>query len=312
MLIGLAVGSAAPAVGSTAFSDDFELYALSDPADFSATGNWFYDGPGDPATDLQLSRIFASPNFGGSQLWIAGPGDIGVAIFSRGIEVAPNTDYQLSLNLVAETTNGLRDNLFSLDVLAGGSAQTATTLLGGPLSIVGRGDHDGSIAGSIDNSYADQLTELSFNTGALTGSDRIFIRVAYQAVGPSGNAGFPGVDNVLLTADDGLMDFMALVVNTTTGRVELANDVPRTTTFNGYAIRSDAGSLGTAFFESLQEQGIDGNGIPNDGLGWESLGTADSGELAEANLFGSTALGITERLALGVAYDIAVDARDLS
>ena len=131
------------------FKDDFEAYPPSDPADFSATGNWTWNGVG--AGTANNSRIFATGNYGGSQLWICHPSTaLGSGITSSGIALEPNTLYSFVGNLVAETSDGSRDNWFSVDLRIGADVGSAVSILGGPMSVLGRGDGNGTTPPRLD------------------------------------------------------------------------------------------------------------------------------------------------------------------
>jgi hypothetical protein len=196
-MLTLALGSVA--VATPVFEDDFEIYPVSDPADFSATNNWVWNGV-DNGQGTNATRIFATGNFGGSQLWIAHPEANGSGLVSAGIPVVSDTAYEFTANLVAETFAGARDNEFTVDLLAGETAESATSLIGGPLTVIGRGDGgDGVPADAIDDSYEDQITTIPFTTGTLGAADALFISIVYVGPGPSDNPGWAGVDNVAVS-----------------------------------------------------------------------------------------------------------------
>jgi hypothetical protein len=187
------------AVATTVFEDDFEAYPVSNPADFGATNNWVWNGV-DNGQGTNASRIFATGNFGGSQLWIAHPEANGSGIVSRGIPVTSDTAYSFSANLVAETFAGARDNEFSVDLLVGETPEAATSLIGGPLTVIGRGDGDDGVPpDAIPDSYEDQITTIPFTTGTLGIADDLFISVVYVGPGPSDDPGWAGVDNVAIS-----------------------------------------------------------------------------------------------------------------
>ncbi|MEJ6571256.1 MAG: PEP-CTERM sorting domain-containing protein [Akkermansiaceae bacterium] len=183
------------------FNDDFESYAPGDPSDFSPTGNWVHNGGGVPGAN-QDRIFFSAPNYGGTTLWIADNlnGTLGSGLNSRGITqggdgLLGNSSYLFSVAGVLETSVGTRNRSFTVDLLTGTTLGTATSLIGGPQSFLARGDDDPGDVGNIDNSYDDQRSEIAFNTGALGGSDELFIQIAFNDVSTSG-AAFVGIDEV--------------------------------------------------------------------------------------------------------------------
>jgi hypothetical protein len=89
-----------------------------------------------------------------------------------------------------------------------------------------------------------------------------------------------------------------LVIDRETGQASLQHNLTGSDVeLQGYALSSASGSLNAAGWGSLQSQGQadqgagNGNTDPNDGLGWEVLGTPGAEFLAEFNLQSSTLLG---------------------
>jgi len=101
-------------------------------------------------------------------------------------------------------------------------------------------------------------------------------------------------------------DTLTLEVNKTTGATRLVNrsDVP--IDFNGYFIESDGGQLSAGGWDSLESIDLDGNGTPDDGIGWEAFDAIDASFLAEGFLTGSTTLDPGGALRLGRAYNPAI------
>ena len=225
----LAEGSDPTDPGSvpTGFADDFQAYPVSNPSDFSATGNWTWNGVGTTGND---NRIFDTINYGGTRLWIAAPGANGSGITSAGIALDPDTDYAFLGNLVAETWDGARDCEFAVDLLIGAEVGSAVSVVGGPVTVFGRGDGDGTVPpGSIDDSYEDQLTTIPFNSGALAPTDRLFIQIVYVGPGTNASPPFAGVDNIRIVKaidedadDDGLLDEWEI---THFGAIDLYDDL---------------------------------------------------------------------------------------
>ena len=179
--------SAGPATAAAIFFDDFESYAIADPADM--TPNWVHNGLG---TAPNASRIFHTNNFGGSDLWIAsGPNAAaGSGIDSTAtITLDPNTKYEFSAALVTETFNGTRTATGTYDLLIG-----ATSLIGGPQPFTARGDDIDGATPNGSNSYDDQMTTHLFNSGA---GGNLTIKIAYN--GRDASNPFVGIDNVSIT-----------------------------------------------------------------------------------------------------------------
>lgn len=212
-LIGLVVVGFVVAVAAVQavpiWEDDFEAYPIANPADFSLTGNWTWNGAGGGTG--HDSRLFATGNFGGSQLWICHPDALGSGITSAGIVVDPDTDYAFVGNLVAETFAGARDNEFAVDLLIGPDVGSALSVVGGPVTVIGRGDGgDGVPADAIDDSYEDQITTIPFNSGVVGAGDRLFIEIVYVGPGPSANPGFTGVDNIAVIPEPATLVLLGL------------------------------------------------------------------------------------------------------
>lgn len=105
-----------------------------------------------------------------------------------------------------------------------------------------------------------------------------------------------------------LPSLLTLDVNRTTGAVRLNNETGDDLSTYYYRILSDGDSLDEVAWNSLDEQDFDTGGP---GEIWTASGGSDSGLLSEARLVGSSTLTAGEKLALGAAYDPAVDAQDL-
>jgi len=116
----------------------------------------------------------------------------------------------------------------------------------------------------------------------------------------TGLAAFLGI--ILVCISPAVSQVLTLEVNTPTGRTLLINGAAQAIDFDFYEIASPAGSLNPAGWVSLQDMGLDDNGVPNDGIGWEELGTPDASLLAEAFLFGSTVVADADRFNLGFAF----------
>ena len=177
---------------SAVFVDDFEAYPVGDPADFSATGNWTWNGHGSGAN---ASRIFYTwQNYGGQTLWIASAANAaaGTGINSRGITVAADTDYIFSAAIVCETNDPARTATAWVDLLVGQTLGTASSVIGGPLDVVARGDGNDDIG--IKGTYDDQMTIIHFNSGTVGVDEMLFIQIAFT--GTDATNPFVGIDNV--------------------------------------------------------------------------------------------------------------------
>ena len=164
------------------FSDDFQSDAVGDPAVMT---NWVHNGNGAGAN---ASRLFNTGNFGGTRLWIASAANaaLGSGINSTAtISLAPSTDYIFSAALVAETSNPARTATGTYDLLIG-----ATSLIGGPRAFSARGDD----APGGQDTYADQMTTTTFNSGA---GGNLTIKIAYN--GTDSSNPFVGIDNVSIS-----------------------------------------------------------------------------------------------------------------
>jgi hypothetical protein len=106
-------------------------------------------------------------------------------------------------------------------------------------------------------------------------------------------------------------DTLTLKVNTTNGSTQLINNSSSAVNFNGYFLESDGGQLSTGGWNSLESIDQDGNGVPDDGIGWEEFDNTDSSYLAEGFLTDSTTLGPGASLSLGTAYNPAIAGVDV-
>ncbi|WP_425398749.1 PEP-CTERM sorting domain-containing protein [Aeoliella sp.] len=290
-------------VSVSIFSDDFQAYPLSDPADFSPTSNWTHNGVG---TAPNASRIFDTVNFGGTRLWIASAANAaaGTGIDSRGITEAEglfsNTDYSFSAAFVAETFEATRTATGTFDVLVGQTQGTATSVIGGPQAFTARGDVNAAVEGSIDDTYDDQRTTLNFNSGTINAGDQLFISIAFD--GTNETNPFVGVDEVEITTEAEI----GARVNTTTGNVSLFGDDVFDFDITGYSLTSALGQLLSGSLSSLESQGIgDPSMTPDDGIGFEVLGTPNATEIAEGHLTTFTTFDNTTSLSLGNIFNTA-------
>ncbi|SHJ79148.1 Cadherin domain-containing protein [Rubritalea squalenifaciens DSM 18772] len=178
------------ATSGVVYSDDFEDYDIENPSDFSVggvvTGNWVASNTASNAT-----RTFSTTNFGGTRLWISNVD--GTSITSNGIQVG-NANYTMSVVMVTETATAGRQLNATYDILAGQTAATATSIIGGPQAVVTDGD-----SWSIDDSKTDHVYTESFSTAGLAQGDKLFLR--FERVSVAANGGWFGVDDVKLELD---------------------------------------------------------------------------------------------------------------
>ncbi|NQU25290.1 MAG: PEP-CTERM sorting domain-containing protein, partial [Candidatus Nealsonbacteria bacterium] len=109
-------------------------------------------------------------------------------------------------------------------------------------------------------------------------------------------------------------ELLELSVDVVVGAIAMSNDVGNALDrdVDLYQITSDGNSLDPGGWLSLQQRGYDGgNTDPNDGIGWEEMGTPATDALAEANLSGSSTFNPGTSVSLGTAYDTGIDAQDL-
>jgi hypothetical protein len=179
------------------FEDNFQAYPTGDPADFSATGNWTWNGNG---AGSNASRIFDTVNFGGTRLWIASAANAaaGSGIDSKGIDVATDTDYAFSAAVVCETWDGNRTATFTVDLRVGQTLGTSSSVIGGPQGFGARGDDADGVLPNSSLTYDDQRTEFAFNTGTVGAGDKLFIRIAFT--GTNASNPFVGIDNVSISS----------------------------------------------------------------------------------------------------------------
>ncbi|MBN1852136.1 MAG: PEP-CTERM sorting domain-containing protein [Pirellulales bacterium] len=99
---------------------------------------------------------------------------------------------------------------------------------------------------------------------------------------------------------------LTLQVNTTNGSMSLVNHSSETVSLNGYFVTSEGGALNPSGWNSLEEQNLDGNGIPDDGIGWEEFDASGNTFLGEGFLTGGSTLSAGASLALGTAFNPSI------
>jgi hypothetical protein len=180
-------GAVGIATGELVYQDDFEAYDIENPSDFSvggtSSGNWI---AGNTSTDA--TRIFDSPNFAGSRLWISNVD--GTTITNEGIVLTGNSDYRFSVALLSETYDQSRQLEATYDLKIGPDAGSATSVIGGPRTVVTHGDN-----WQLDNSKEDHFFTHDFSTGSLNPGDKLFILITRVGVYAGTGAWF-GVDDV--------------------------------------------------------------------------------------------------------------------
>lgn len=166
------------------YSDDFQGYAVANPAGADFLTNWTVAGPG----GTNSSRIFQTNNFGGTKLWISLVD--GTSITSNGIAISGNNAYRFSAMLASETSDGTRKLNATYDLLVGPTAAEATSIIGGPVTVVTAGDNY-----MIPASKADHIFTQDFTTQTLNPDDKLFIKITLVGVN-SGSKPFFCVDDV--------------------------------------------------------------------------------------------------------------------
>jgi hypothetical protein len=99
---------------------------------------------------------------------------------------------------------------------------------------------------------------------------------------------------------------LTLKVDRSTGDTTILNEGESPIDLDLYRITSDSGSLDPTGWTSLEEQGINDDGVPNNGIGWETLGTTEQ-TLSEIILMGNdgsdfSTLGPGGTISLGNAF----------
>ena len=209
------------ACGEIIFQDDFEQYDIEYASDLSVsdvpTGNWTASDMTDDAT-----RTFTTGNYGGTSLWISNID--GTILTSRGIDIAANTYYEFSAVLLAETSRTGRGVDATYDIIVGSDPGSATSVIGGPVSVIAVGDDE-----VTPDSKEDQIFTNSFETGIVNPGDRLFIVITRVGTHEGLDAAWFGADDVLLrvltpieivesdgstsVSEDGLNDSYEIVVN---------------------------------------------------------------------------------------------------
>ncbi|MBN1818848.1 MAG: exo-alpha-sialidase [Sedimentisphaerales bacterium] len=176
------------ATGPVLFRDDFQAYDVEQKSDFSIDGvpSGTWSAEYEP-TAPRASEIFNTNNFGGTRLWVSIAD--GARITSRQVEgLEGYTEYIFTVVLVAETSSGSRTVEASYDVLLGQDPISAASLLGGPKTVIARGD-----GWQIPGSKSDHVFTEHFTTGPIGPEDRLFIRIGRIK---SDYDAFLGVDDV--------------------------------------------------------------------------------------------------------------------
>lgn len=99
---------------------------------------------------------------------------------------------------------------------------------------------------------------------------------------------------------------LTLEVNTISGLTRLINNSSSAVDFNSYIIESDSDQLNPGGWDSLMSIDLDGNGIPDDGVGWEEFDDSGTHFLSEGFFIGFSILGPGDSLSLGNAYNPAI------
>ncbi len=126
------------------------------------------------------------------------------------------------------------------------------------------------------------------------------------------NRSFYALSEVLTVISDVPPILLTLQVNPFTGATTLIGDSNAPLSINYYEISSAGESLDAVNWSSLAAQDLPG--FPSGdgtGNGWEEAGGVGTHALAEAYLQGSSEIGASEAVSLGMGYDPSVNAQDL-
>jgi hypothetical protein len=151
-----------------------------------------------------------------------------------------------------------------------------------------------------------------FDLSAIPAADRT--GWGWAIGGVDGNANTAGVVNFVsvteLSATGALVPRpydLELVVNTTTGQMEISNETTAPIVLDFYEVTSSSDSLNLAGWNSLENPSGNPPGFPSGngtGNGWEELGNLDNGILAEAYLQNTSMLAADGTVNLGNAFSI--------
>jgi len=116
----------------------------------------------------------------------------------------------------------------------------------------------------------------------------------------------PGINSVFddfeLRTGEEDVDYTRLVVNRTTGRVQIKSE-DGINGFDLYRIDSESGSLQPGNWESLQDKDLEGSGPPGDGEGWEQFPESNANRLMEGFLRDQTPVQPGDVINLGKIFD---------
>ena len=101
------------------------------------------------------------------------------------------------------------------------------------------------------------------------------------------------------------IDLLGIEVNTLSGAVRLTNVHTSALAFDYYRVRSAAGALNAAGWNSLDDQNVDALG-PGAGESWDEAGSPDANGVAELYLLGASALGADASRQLGNLFNPSV------
>jgi hypothetical protein len=141
-------------------------------------------------------------------------------------------------------------------------------------------------------------------TGWTTGSSNNANRLGIQSGSSSGDNRTAQIHSMSLVIP--APDTLTLEVNKISGATRLVNNSSSVIIFNGYFIESAGNQLDLNAWASLQSIDLDGNGTPDDGIGWEEFDASGTAILAEAFFTGSSTLSPSGSLDLGNAYNPAI------
>lgn len=291
-------------VGSNSFAQLITWDAGGDGVSTFAEANWTAvdgiagtDPPADfvnPQTDILANMLVGGSGTAGGPAGAGGHVDLGTGLsltvqddasFNvrvnngssnrgiRGVSAGVDTE-SLFIN-----DNGSVTSQFLLDISAFLTDASTLTLGGGGVGTLNNSTVD------LAADWTGSITWLNFDITGSTIFDNIFIDGSPAVPGSNVQFTVDGSQSVL-TIDDGSIDpgLLSLVVDPVTGYTRI-DGADVNVDIDYYEISSAASQLNTGDWQSLQDQGIDGN-TAVDGFGWEEAGGSNPAVVAEAFLTG--------------------------
>lgn len=233
---------------------------------------------------------------------------------NTGFVITPSLGSSLAENITFWTANDAPERdpasfeLWGTNVTIGGSGPFPLSdfdlIASGALELPdGRND-----AGGVPLNNENSQSVAFVNTTSYTGYMVIFPDVKNASVANSMQ-----IAEVQLNVGPTRDNSMSLQVNTGTGFVTIENGFESMAMdIDSYQIESPGGAPDPSGWFSLQDNPtFPGASSPGAGDGWEEGGGSSSTRMAEAYLLGSSTIGVSESVSLGMIYDRSVAAADL-